>query len=74
MSLRMCRGSEDSFWRGLSPSTFIWFFMQATKHAGRMALLAELSLQPSIRMSADVETKPVRFMHLQKQRTTLKKN
>lgn len=46
------------------------FFMQVTKRAGHTALLAELSHQPSICMSADVETKPVRFMHLQKQRTT----
>lgn len=46
------------------------FFMQVTKGAGHTALLAELSHQPSICMSADVETKPVRFMHLQKQRTT----
>lgn len=50
------------------------FHLYMVLYAGRMALLAELSLQPSIRMSADVETKPVRFMHLQKQRTTFKKN
>lgn len=49
------------------------FFMQVTKCAGHTALLAELSHQPSICMSADVETKPVRFMCLQNQRTTKKK-
>lgn len=49
------------------------FFMQVTKCAGHTALLAELSHQPSISMSADVETKPVRFMCLQNQRTTKKK-